>query len=127
MAWSWSHTQEAYDAVREQIFAQDREWLEVVWAEWKTAKKDRHGCYDQNNFNQKKYERMLKRAKKFDNETLAEEIWNFTQEYATCSNGGWEAYCCPFDCGCHQIPFTPPAEEDEDDDDDLEDLVEDTD
>lgn len=133
MAWSWSHTQEAYHAVKEQIEAKDREWLETVWAEWKTAKTDEHGCYTEETeeFDQKRYELMLKKSKKFPDDVLADEIWELTSEYATCSNGGWEAYCCPFGCLAHQIPFTPKKIEIEIETDffdgDLGDLLEDTD
>jgi hypothetical protein len=37
MAWSWSHTGEAYENVKANIEAKPREWLEVVWAEWVAA------------------------------------------------------------------------------------------
>lgn len=42
--------------------------------------------------------------------SLAESIWSRMEELATCTNGGWEAYCCPFGCGPHMVSFSSLAE-----------------
>jgi len=106
MAWSWSHTNEAYEAVKANIEAKDREWLEVVWAEWQAAIPDPdHGIGFHADLDMEKYEVKLAEAKTLPEDALAEYIWERTSDYATCENGGWEAYCCPFDCGCHTVPF----------------------
>ena len=100
MAWSWSHTTEAYERVRQQIFDAPREWLEVVFAEWEAEnKKENEG------FSEKKYEKALKRAKKMEEEALAGYIWEKAEEQSLCSNGGYLAYCCPFQCLPHSLPF----------------------
>jgi hypothetical protein len=116
MAWSWSHTGEAYAAVQKQIEEKDREWLEVVWSEWISATPHpRFGISFSAELDERRYAKALIRAKAKSTEYLAEFIWEKTEAYATCSNGGWEAYCCPFDCMCHQVPFTPDEEQDLDD------------
>lgn len=40
MAWSWSHTVGAYANAQAQVESQEREWLEVVYAEWQAAEFD---------------------------------------------------------------------------------------
>lgn len=101
MAWSWSHTNEAYEAVRQNISEQERHWLEVVYSEW-CAYQD---AESPNDFNEEIYEQSRSEAKKLPDDVLADFIWEKTQELATCTNGGHKAYCCPFGCICHQLPF----------------------
>jgi hypothetical protein len=72
MIWEWSHTAEAYENVRKNIGAKDREWLEVVYAEWEARKG--------NHLDQKKYERALKKAKKFVSDVIVEYIFEKAQE-----------------------------------------------
>ena len=116
MAWSWSHTDEAYAEIEQQIHEKadaanngDQEasgWLQVVWSEWVASnwKKDRVTT----DLDLRKYERATARAKRQGEELgydkLATDIWNWSSELATCTNGGGNAWCCPF--GCHLIPFT---------------------
>ena len=38
MAWSWSHSNEAYANAEENVQNKDREWLETVFAEWHACK-----------------------------------------------------------------------------------------
>lgn len=128
MAWSWSHSQEAYDAVYQQLLEKDREWLIVVYAEWRAYQKGRKDETDyEERFNESCYNRTVKWLKgdgaSIDNDTLAEAIWEWASEYATCDNGGFNAWMCPYGCGCHEIPFTPPDEEEDDEDDDLYDAL----
>src|SRR5438874_1632728 len=117
MAWSWSHTSEAYEYAREELLEQEREWLEVVFAEWRAAQeKHSHINPVHANFNERKYERALKWAKSLRDdlaeEVLAEFIWEKMEAQATCTNGGWEAWCCPYGCVCHMVPFSPEEEDD---------------
>lgn len=100
MAWSWSHTAEAYDNARQNIENKDREWLEVCWAEWRAAEPKE---YSEHEFNEKKYAKALVKAKKLPGDVLASDIWDKASEFATCDNGGFNAYCCPW--GCHTVPF----------------------
>jgi hypothetical protein len=114
MAWSWSHTNEAYEAVRLNIERQDREWLEVVWAEWIAAIPDpRFGIGFHAELDTKKYHKALVRAKRKSNDELAAFIWERTRDFATCENGGFEAWCCPFGCGCHMVSFDTPSDVEE--------------
>ena len=110
MAWSWSHTAEAYQNVKANIEAQPREWLKEVWSEWQAAiPHPTHGIDFHATLDLPKYDAKIIEAETLDNETLAEYIWTRTEEFATCTNGGHEAWCCPF--GCHLLPFdlTPEA------------------
>jgi hypothetical protein len=120
MAWSWSHTNEAYAAVEQQL--NDKadaanngdieaiEWLQTVWSEFIASnwREDRVTT----DLDLKKYERSLARAKRqgesLGYDKLASDIWNWSSELATCTNGGWDAWVCPF--GCHLIPFSVEAE-----------------
>lgn len=106
MAWSWSHTPEAYEAVHENILNAEREWLEIVWAEWQAAiPHPEFGIGFHADLDSAKYETALADAKTKPSEGLAEDIWEKTSEFATCTNGGHESWCCPFGCTCHMVPF----------------------
>lgn len=109
MAWSWSHTAEGIQAVMDNIADQSEDWLETVYAEWRAAKKDPHHCgWDSVAFNERRYERALKWAKQH-HDFLVEPIQTWTEELSTCTNGGHEAWCCPY--GCHTVPFDREAED----------------
>jgi len=102
MTWEWSHSPEAYAAAQTHVENKPKEWLDVVYAEWQVY----HHCnQDQNDFDQAKYEEALAEAKELPDSTLAEYIWEQMSEQANCSNGGHNAYCCPYGCGCHYVPF----------------------
>jgi hypothetical protein len=100
MAWAWSHSAEAYENARINVGRHGRTWLKTVFAEW-------HACADphedSNEFDERKYNRALRRAQKLPNETLADYIWERMSEYALCDSGGTPAWCCP--SGCHTVPF----------------------
>ena len=117
MAWSWSHTEQAYAHAQENLSNLDRETLEIIFAEWRAAQ-DKHGVIDpvSPGFSQRKYDRALKHAKTLDHVTLVEFIWDKAAELRTCDNGGFEAWTCPHGCGPHCVSFSPPGEDDEDDD-----------
>lgn len=111
MTWEWSHTAEGEAAVQENINRKPREWLEVVWAEWVAAiPHPKYGIGYSAELNNKKYEKALIRAKKKTDEQLAEFIWEKTSQLRQCTNGGWEAHCCPFGCGCHMVGFDTNVE-----------------
>ena len=123
MAWSWSHTNEAYAAVEANIRAQSREWLEEVWAEWVAARghTDNPKARPWNEtfwseihffaqLDLRRYHLAIVRAKRKSSKELADFIWEKTQKLATCTNGGWEAWCCPFGRQCHMVPFDTQEE-----------------
>ena len=101
MAWSWSHTDGAYINARENLNNLDREKLEVIFAEWK----GKQAKWD--NLHKHKYEKALVKAKTLPDDVLADFIWDKMEEQALCTNGGHEAHCCPFGCGCHMVSFSP--------------------
>src|SRR4051794_20203960 len=104
MTWEWSHTTEAYMAVRTNIENQPREWLEVVWAEWVALTPDPDDRWH-DRMDLRRYAKACVRAKSKAREYLVEFIQRKTEELRLCTNGGWEAHCCPFGCGCHMVPF----------------------
>ena len=114
MAWSWSHTQEAYDSAQRNLQRKKKEWLEIVFAEWRAARiGTKYFEEDNDGFDQKKYNRALAYAKKQTDETLSDQIWEWMSEYATCDNGGHRAWCCP--SGCHTVSFHDEIDEENDD------------
>ncbi|QDV56231.1 hypothetical protein [Rosistilla oblonga] len=120
MAWSWSHTNEAYAAVEEQLNnkadaanngdTEAAEWLQMVWSEWVASKREDNLIMA--DLNLRKYELCLVRAKRqgglLGYEKLTKDIWEWTTELAACTNRGHEAYLCPH--GCHLLPFSVEAE-----------------
>ncbi len=110
MSWEWSHGVEAYAYARERVQEQPREWLETVYAEWcaHTSRADDDGA-----FNQKRYDKALKKATTLPDDILADFIWERMEQHAKCENGGYEAHCCPFACGCHMVPFGPEETDDD--------------
>ena len=100
MAWEWSHTTEAYVNACDNVHNRDRDWLMVVYAEWE-AKSDPNRVA--NGFSQRKYKRALGHAKKLPNDVLADYIWEKMEEQRLCTNGGHNAWACPW--GCHLVSF----------------------
>ena len=114
MVWSWSHSQEAYANAEENLRNLPKETLEIIFAEWRAAQ-GKHGAIDPicPGFSERKYQRGLKDAKTLPQDTLVEFIWEKASEFATCGNGGSEAWMCPHGCVAHWVSFSPPLEEDE--------------
>ena len=113
MAWSWSHTAEAYANCYANVQNKPKEWLDVVYAEWHACETDDDGQLDINSFNEEAYNAALAEAKELTDDVLADYIWERMSEAATCDNGGFNAWACPSGCGPHLVPFDL-EEEDED-------------
>lgn len=111
MVWSWSHSNEAYDNARNNLQQQDRRWLNVVYAEWETHRHNEEG--DDESFDEEKYEEALKKAEELDDDVLIDYIWDHMSEQAKCENGGFEAWACPYGCGCHTVSFDTNKEDEE--------------
>lgn len=110
MSMSWTHAPEALWYAMSKVYRLSRKRLTTIWAEIKSAEKDEYGCYPSStsNFDADRYAQELEKAKKLPNDTLASDIWDFMeQEHRTCSNDLKEAWCCPYGCGCHTVPFGP--------------------
>lgn len=111
MVWSWSHTQEAYVNLSENIARRDREWLEEVYAEWKSNPKGHFHPEDfgSEDFDDRRFDRAKSAAKYIATESLIERIWEWCERQARCENGGWQAWVCPY--GCHTAPFSRECDE----------------
>lgn len=109
MAWSWSHTSQAYANAEENLRNLSKETLETIFAEWRAAQ-GKHGAIDpvSPGFSERKYERALKHAKTLAHDTLVDFTWKRASEFATCDNGGFEAWMCPLGCGPHCVSFSRP-------------------
>lgn len=122
MAWSWSHTDEAYKYAKSELHKLSHETLAEIYAEWKATTygakdasfEDRDG-WDIASFGQKKYPACLNGALKLPTDVLASEIWNHASEQATCDNGGYNAWMCPYGCMPHCVDFGPNDRKEEDD------------
>jgi hypothetical protein len=116
VAWSWSHSEQAYADAETNLRALSKETLEVIYAEWRAAQ-GKHGVIDTIDpaFNERKYARALKHAKTLEDDTLANFVWARAEELATCDNGGFDAWLCPYGCGPHCVPFHIPNHLEDDD------------
>lgn len=103
MAWSWSHSHEAYDNAYANVQGKDREWLKVVYAEWRATERDEDGFAS--HFDEELYEQALKDADDLSDDELSDYIWMRMDDQALCDNGGFNAWCCPD--GCHTVSFDP--------------------
>jgi len=110
MAWSWSHSRQAYADAEENLRNLPKETLEIIFAEWGAAQGKGGIIRNHNDFNSRKYDRALKHAKTLPDDVLADFIWEQASEYATCDNGGFNAWMCPSGCGCHCVSFSPSDE-----------------
>ena len=111
MSWSWSHSQEAYANAQDNLQSLPRETLEVIFAEWRAAQGKGGIIHDYDHFDQRKYKRALTFASTLPHDVLTDFIWERASEYATCDNGGFNAYMCPGGCGCHTVSFSTREEE----------------
>lgn len=106
MAWSWSHTNDAYAAAERNLRRMDRDTLETILAEW-TANDPLAADADYSGFSNRQYELALAdiRARVIPTDSLADTIWDAARDHATCDNGGWNAWMCPYGCDSHTVPF----------------------
>lgn len=116
MAWEWSHTPEAYEKGRKNLAKQSISDLLVIKAEWEaTTWEDEdisQGPYlDTDIFNKAmtRLQATYRMARRADvsittlKEQYANEIWEKAEELRTCTNGGHEAWVCPY--GCHLVAW----------------------
>ena len=128
MAWSWSHSAEGMQNVRDNIDLLDRETLNIIYAEWKACdavhakavaeweaedEEDRSSNpprWNHNAFDNEVYESELLEAVKIPGDALADYIYERAEQEATCDNGGFNAWVCPSGCGCHCVSFSSAEE-----------------
>ena len=95
MAWEWSHTAEAYQDAETNLRALPQDTLAIIFAEWHAEGK--------NGFSNYKHDRAKAKALKLPADIVADAVWEKAAEQATCTNGGWRAWVCPY--GCHTVAF----------------------
>lgn len=102
MAWEWSHTPEAYQNAYENLAELDTETLKTINAEWLAYHVGKEEDPETSEpFNQDAYNHALTTEPDIDT------IWIDVEELATCDNGGFNAWVCPY--GCHTVPFSEEA------------------
>jgi hypothetical protein len=102
MAWSWSHTQEAYDNVRDNLCSLPEAALHVIFAEWAASVNTTEESY-RAEFDADLYAEGLAEARETPIDMVQAEVWEKVKALAVCDNGGFEAWVCPY--GCHTLPF----------------------
>ena len=108
MPWEWSHTPEAYADAQANLEAMPKEELEVIYAEWIAYAPEGHfseNGFSGDDFDADAYADAHLEAKSLAASDLADTIWQLASDQATCDNGGFNAWVCPFGCGCHKVPF----------------------
>jgi hypothetical protein len=108
MAWSWSHTQEAYDDAQKNVQDLPRSDLEIIFAEWVANYPRGTHQQQEEEWDSNRYHKALARASLKSDDCLAEFIWENMERLAICDNGGWNAWVCPH--GCHRVPFSREEE-----------------
>ncbi len=116
MAWEWSHTQEAYEKGRKNLAKKSITELLVIRAEWEATTWEDKDTFQGPNLDIDKYNKTIERlqalykmARRSDvdiktlKEQYANEIWEKAEELRTCTNGGHEAWVCPY--GCHLVAW----------------------
>lgn len=101
MAWEWPHSTEGLAGARERLEAQNRQWLEVCYAEVRCATPD-------GSFRALRYAQALVAARQLPADTLADTIWRDAEQRRSCDNGGHHLWMCPW--GCHTVAPEPLEE-----------------
>ena len=134
MTWNWNHTPEAYDNVYYNISQLSLETLQVIAAEITTYQllvqfenqvrlitgeeplydiDDREWFWDADLndrilnskfFSEDNVIEGTNIPNYYSKEQLTELIYKFASEQAECTNGGHEAYVCPYNC--HLVSFS---------------------
>lgn len=112
MAWSWSHTQEAYANAEANLYALPPETLREIAAEW-CASSSSDDDADHEGFSPARYAHAYRTNGGIPADELAERIWDQASEQATCDNGGFQAWTCPYGCGPHTVSFSSSSDNDE--------------
>lgn len=112
MAWSWSHTNEAYDNAYNNLCRLSVDELRVIYAEWKAYFAGKETDPDDDEpFDNDACNAALEECKDFPDDVLADQIWGWASEGATCDNGGFKAWVCPY--GCHTVSFDSEENDEE--------------
>lgn len=95
MTWEWSHIPEAYENARRNFMDLGESTIREIYTEWLVYQKvgDNPTLDDFDAVSEKGY-------------IDRDQMWGWICELARCTNGGWEAHCCPYGCAIHQVSFT---------------------
>lgn len=102
MAWSWSHTAEAYQDAYLNVRDLPRETLVEILAEWHARDE---GSPDGFNAEAFEDERARLAGDLPTTDVLADYVWELASDQQTCDNGGFSAWLCPYGCGPHTVAF----------------------
>jgi len=104
MAWSWSHTSEAYDNASANLLALDHATLVEIVTEWDAYRPDAEDA-DSEGFSIEAHTaaHAADAYRDMCSDSIADLIWDRMSEQATCDNGGFNAWACPY--GCHTVSF----------------------
>ena len=102
MAWSWSHTDEGIRGAYLSVFLIPRDVLVEILAEWRMHER---GFSDDDWQREYPAIRNLIRYHRYPHLTLVNSVWRRAREFATCDNGGFNAWLCPYGCDVHKVPF----------------------
>jgi hypothetical protein len=108
MAWDWSHTAEAYANARENLAHLELVDLHIIFGEWRANQLKGGINADNFTFNEYRYRRAIPYAESLSREALEKWIWEKMEAQALCTNGGHDAWCCPY--GCHVVTFDKKEE-----------------
>lgn len=108
MAWEWSHSPEAYAAARFNLYQLERDELNTIYAEWKARQSDLN---DSDPEWLTVHDHAERYAATLGRDQVAGYIWDAMEDQRTCTNGGFDAWACPYGCGCHLVSFDADPEE----------------
>ena len=108
MTWGWSHTPEAYRDAELNLRDMPVDELRIIWAEWQADKPRPDPDYPgdmETGFCSDAYDAALRSCAAMAHDTLADDIWRMASELRLCTNGGHQAYMCPYGCEPHLVAF----------------------
>lgn len=113
MAWSWSHTDEAYLYAYKQIRTLPRETLIEIVAEWEMHDRFSEAADFVWANEWPKVLTLVKSRYESHNghivldQRIIGDVWTRAFGQQTCDDGGFNAWLCPYGCGPHCVPFGP--------------------
>ena len=108
MAWSWSHTTEAHGNAEQNLRSLPADELRTIYGEWFSYRPGTPDA-DYEGFVVSLYDQGLDEAETLSDDVLADVIWDRAAGIATCDNGGFNAWVCPY--GCHTVSFDSEGDE----------------
>lgn len=102
MAWSWSHTAEAYGNAEANCAELPAETLREIEAEWRAYRPE---ASELENFHLGTFQDAMADLANVPADALAQSVWERASDERTCDNGGWNAWLCPFGCDPHKVSF----------------------